>query len=394
MSKQAEVKRATAAFELEESMRQAQRYLNSKTVNVRLVQQKADKVAALETELKKVHLQYCEKSNIDINSEEEMKYIRSKCDAAVDVIDECMLYIEEVEERKLHGDTQKEKNEKELEEIQRCKSQIRGDERYALDISKKITDLVAADRYTADNKVLMRTYWERLQEIFESLNRSWNTLIALNDITENIVKTSEVTEARIQVQDVLSAAIVFMERCEKLEEDKKVAILPSPTTGTTTGVSVSNSSSNTKNERLKNPTFSGDIRTYMKFKKDFKEIVEPNYQGAQLSYVLRESCLQGHAKALVQNIDKVEDIWEKLKDRYGDTMHLVEIVIKELNELPVMKGSDDRKLIAMVDWLEKGLQNLEAIDRDSYSKTYYCEIYCERIEDKLSRMTYLNWRKN
>ena len=158
------------------------------------------------------------------------------------------------------------------------------------------------------------------------------------------------------------------------------------TTGTTSGVS----SFSTKCEKIKNPTFSGDIHTYMKFKKDFKEIVEPNYQGAQLSYVLRESCLQGQAKALVQNIDKVEDIWEKLKDRYGDTMHLVEVVIRELNELPVMKGSDDRKFIAMVDLLEKGLQDLEAIDaRAEIANQYTVKL----IEGKLNRMIYLNWLK-
>ena len=100
MSKQAEVARVATAFDLEEAMRQAQRYLGSQNPNPRLVQQKADKVAMLENELKKVHLSYCEKSNIDIDDEDAKKYIRQKCDAAIDVIDECMLFIEEEETKR------------------------------------------------------------------------------------------------------------------------------------------------------------------------------------------------------------------------------------------------------------------------------------------------------
>ena len=200
MSKQAEVKQVAVLFELEEAMRQAQRYLQSQTANPRLVQQKADKVAALEDELKKVHLQYCEKSNIDINTEEEMNYIRARCDKAIDVIDECMLYIEDAEIQKSQGNTTKERDEKDKEEIQRCKSQLVGDERYAMDISKKINELIARNSFTVDDKVLMKTYCERIQDIFDGLNRGWNTLIAFNNQTENVINTSEVNTSRIQMQ--------------------------------------------------------------------------------------------------------------------------------------------------------------------------------------------------
>ena len=386
MSRQAEIKRVTAAINLEEAMRQARRYLNSEKPNVRLVQQKAEKVTALEMELREAHFTYCEKSNTDLSDEEAKKYIEKKSDAAIDCVDECMLFIDENQSKQSVGEAAKQKSDKEADEIKRCRAQVVGDERYAKDISKKIGDLVGTESYTIDNMVLMKTYNERIQEIFESLNRSWNDLISYNDINENVISTLEVSQARSNIQDVISSAVVFIEKCSKLEDDKKIEPT-SPRETTTTGTRASGS---TKNEKIKNPTFSGDIRTYAKFQKDFKRIVEPNYKGAELSYVLRESCLEGPAKALVSNIDDVEKIWEKLTDRYGDKMHLVEVVIKELNELPVMKGTDDRKFIAMVDLLERGLQDLEAIDARAEIAN---ELMMKMLEGKLSRVVYLNWLK-
>ena len=62
MSKQAETQRAVAVYELEESMRQAKRYLQSKTASPRLVRQKANNIELLENDLRKIHLTYCEKA--------------------------------------------------------------------------------------------------------------------------------------------------------------------------------------------------------------------------------------------------------------------------------------------------------------------------------------------
>ena len=104
MSKQAETQRAVAAYELEESMRQAQPYLQNKTANPRLVKQKANKIEVLENDLRKIHLSYCEKASIDIHSEDAKRYIQEKSDAAVDVIDECMLFIEKAEQRNSQGE--------------------------------------------------------------------------------------------------------------------------------------------------------------------------------------------------------------------------------------------------------------------------------------------------
>ena len=199
MSKQTEAHRVAAAFNLEEAMRQAQRYLQSARPSARLLRQKADRIIELENELRKMHLLHCDKSNIDINSEEAKEYIQPKCDAAVDCVDECMLFIEDDELNRSKGEETKVKSDKEETEIKRRQAQIVGDERYAEDVAKKIQELVNTENHTVDNMVLMKTYCKRIQDIFDCLNEAWNTLIAMNDDNENMIKTREESNARLKI---------------------------------------------------------------------------------------------------------------------------------------------------------------------------------------------------
>ena len=105
-------------------------------------------------------------------------------------------------------------------------------------------------------------------------------------------------------------------------------------------------------EKMKMPSFSGNIRCYARFKKDFREIATPFYMDPfHQIYVIKESCLKGQAKLLVENIEDIEALWKCLDDKYGDKIDLVDIVIKDLESLPYMKVNDDPKFVQMVDTL-------------------------------------------
>ena len=77
---------------------------------------------------------------------------------------------------------------------------------------------------------------------------------------------------------------------------------------------------------------------------------------------MKESCLKGKAKSLVENIDDMDEIWKRLESKYGDKIDLVDLVISEINDVPSLKSNDDQKFIDLVDKLERGLIDLEAID--------------------------------
>ena len=68
--------------------------------------------------------------------------------------------------------------------------------------------------------------------------------------------------------------------------------------------------------KLEPPTFPGDIRTFAKFKADFKTIVEPRFKDStSQAYAMKTSCLKGEALNLVKNISEIKNIWERLHDK-------------------------------------------------------------------------------
>ena len=347
-----------------------------------------------EEELKRIHFAYCDKANIDVNADDAKKFLQERCDAAIDCVDKCMIYIEEQQFNKGEDEknateaiSQRENEEQKRIQIQGCLAQVASNKRFANEISAKMQTIIDSKRYTMDNMVLVKTYNDRIQDIFENLNQAWNGLILQNGDEENLVKDSEINSSRVAIQDAIGMGLVFIEKCAGDEADKlksrTIAHVPSEE-------SRHFENRGLKTEKLKFPTFSGNIRTFAKFQKDFRRIVEPSYAGDQLSYVLKESCLRGPAKNAVENIDEVEEIWKRLQDKYGDKLDLVEVVIKELDAVPTLKGNDDHKFIGMVDLLEKGLQDLDAIGaRGEIANAYTVKM----LESKLSRNLYMNWLK-
>ena len=119
--------------------------------------------------------------------------------------------------------------------------------------------------------------------------------------------------------------------------------------------------------------------------------VVPCYRDeTQCAYVLKDTCLKGKAKGFVENVEKIEDIWERLESKYGDKLDLVDMVISDLNEVQTLKANDDQKFIDLVHKLEKGLLDLEAIDtRVEIANAYTVKM----IEKKLNRHVYMEWLK-
>ena len=95
-----------------------------------------------------------------------------------------------------------------------------------------------------------------------------------------------------------------------------------------------------KMERLKMPSFNGNIRNYAKFKSDFKNQVEVQVKSdSSLSYILK-SCLSGDALAAVENIDESKDIWERLDKKYGQPSLVIDIIMNEIKEAHLVTDND------------------------------------------------------
>ena len=68
----------------------------------------------------------------------------------------------------------------------------------------------------------------------------------------------------------------------------------------------------------------------------FKALVAPNYSNTiHQTYVLKENCLLGEAKNLVENIDNIDTIWERLHEKYGDNIEIVNAIIKDKERVSI-----------------------------------------------------------
>ena len=139
--KKAHADRATASEELNESIRQAQRYLDGARPSTRLIKQKMEKVIAMEQELRRCHFASCNLEEIPLDSDEARKYIGPKMDESADCVDKCMLAIEDHES----SDASDEKNatiqneQAQFEEkFQGVVMQMTSDEKFATDMRAKI----------------------------------------------------------------------------------------------------------------------------------------------------------------------------------------------------------------------------------------------------------------
>ena len=132
-------------------------------------------------------------------------------------------------------------------------------------------------------------------------------------------------------------------------------------------LTVSRSSSPTgdrgfKTKKLDFPTFSGNMREYATFKRDFTDIVvnPAHYDKTHMSHILRNQCLSGEAKSLVHNILDYDQVWIKLEDKYNDESEVIEMITKQITSLKLLEEGDYSGLVRLVDTLEKANLDLSA----------------------------------
>ena len=116
-------------------------------------------------------------------------------------------------------------------------------------------------------------------------------------------------------------------------------------------------------ERMKMPEFSGSIRDYPRFKKDFERRVAPEINSEDaLAYALK-SCLRNIPLDLVKNVDdNIREMWSKLDEKYGRSSKLVDAVLYDIKQVPVILEDNDEMFLEFVDKVECGFRDLERLN--------------------------------
>ena len=96
-----------------------------------------------------------------------------------------------------------------------------------------------------------------------------------------------------------------------------------------------------KLERMKMPSFSGDIREYPRFKADFQKHVMPCLKNKDSSAYVLKSCLSAGPLDIVKNVDEdIFEMWSRLDDKYGRIPKLIDAVMLDIEQL---RAVADRK---------------------------------------------------
>ena len=132
-----------------------------------------------------------------------------------------------------------------------------------------------------------------------------------------------------------------------------------------------------KVKSLPSPTFSGDIRSYGIFIKDYERIMVPRYGNDP--YALYQ-CLIGEAKLCVTGVeDNYNEMVSRLRNEYGDPCKITDSIVNDLKSLePVPEGNYD-KLIKTVDVIERAWLDMEKLGLKSEMDTISIVSLVERI---------------
>ena len=144
-----------------------------------------------------------------------------------------------------------------------------------------------------------------------------------------------------------------------------------------------------KLEKMKLPTFDGDLRKYPRFLSDCKKFILPNIESTDsASYVLR-TCLTGTALESVRNVDDdVEQMLELLQEKFGRASKLADTIMNDIKHIKPVNDGDDKAFLKMVNLLENGYNDLRRIglDREISNSTI-----ASMVEEKLPKTIRAQW---
>ena len=320
-------------------------------------------------ELVTSHHAYGAKASIPLTDEAMKDFIDPKVDDAYDLIDQAEAVLEA---QNTLQESKMERHEVDLsaEAVNKALESLR------THCTKD--NATEADALFAESAV--RSILKR-EEQFTRCCYKLKQLLSTDDSIEEIKRLQKTLSESIE--KVTTTSMMFISQIRAQKAPPTPTVVTPVTTTTSTAASL-------RMERTKLPIFSGNPRDFARFKGDYKAIVQPAYPDTvHLMYNLKENCLKGEARELVKNINDLDTIWERLSDKYGDDMQILDSVIKDVQCVNIStKQNSDQSFINFVDLLDRGVQDLIAIGQE---KEFGSRYTVTLIEKKLPRRIYMKW---
>jgi hypothetical protein len=117
-------------------------------------------------------------------------------------------------------------------------------------------------------------------------------------------------------------------------------------------------------ERLRFPTFEGDIRKYPQFKEEFVDQIQPHSSTSQLAFILK-SYLSGPVQEEINNVsDNYKKMWDRLDQKYGNINKLVDAILYDVKKLSITEPTDSN-VLQMINVVEKANRDLERLGEEA-----------------------------
>ncbi|KAK4316629.1 hypothetical protein Pmani_012229 [Petrolisthes manimaculis] len=115
-------------------------------------------------------------------------------------------------------------------------------------------------------------------------------------------------------------------------------------------------------KKVEPPTFNGDVREFPTFVKDFTRLVISRH--GKDPFILRQS-LQGKAREAIGRLDDFDQMWDRLKERFGSSARVVEAVLGEICALKPVPEGNKVKLLHMINVVEQAWLDLKKLNKEN-----------------------------
>ena len=110
------------------------------------------------------------------------------------------------------------------------------------------------------------------------------------------------------------------------------------------------------------------------FQAEFEKLISPTVKVNLIPDYLKNNFLEGTALLVVKGIDNLEDIWQRLKNAYGNTENLLKIKLKDIRkDGPIWKIKDPERFVKSLSKLIYALLELQklAFKHNIENELYY-----------------------
>ena len=152
-----------------------------------------------------------------------------------------------------------------------------------------------------------------------------------------------------------------------------------------------NEESKLKTKKLDAPTFSGNLREYPTFKRDYERHMHPVYGND--AYALR-GCLKGNAEKVVRGVeDNYQEMFHRLDKKYGCEEKLVDSVMGELKGLKRIQEGDVSKFVKFVEIVESAWLDLSKMGMQAEMDTAMMISQVEKLLPLIQRREWAIYRQ-